>query len=89
MSTYTVNKKGLDTAVGFNNAAGVLSTREPEWDKLAEIAVYSKDQTLIGLFEKLPSIEEWDRLKAENFINNQTVADATQVAAKTTTTVKP
>jgi hypothetical protein len=87
MSTYKVNENGKKVAVGFNNSAGTLIGRETEWDVLAEIAVYSKDQTLIGLFEKLPSIEEWDRIKGIAFVENQ----STQLEAtpKAPAPVKP
>ena len=81
MSKYQINKEALkaQVAVGFNNSADILNNREPEWDILAEIAVYSQDPTLIKLFESLPTIEEWDKLKAAGFVAKQ--SDPAPVAA--------
>ena len=71
MSKYKVNDKGTRTAVAFNGSAEILANRDADTDVLAEIAVYSNDQTLIGLFEKLPTIEEWEAIKGKEFVENQ------------------
>lgn len=64
MGVFKINEKALKESsegrvlVGFNNSADILNNREAEWDLLAGIAVYSQDQTLYALFEKLPKTPE-------------------------------
>lgn len=82
MSKYKVNDKGVRVTVAFNGSAEILGNRDADTDLLAEIAIYSKDPTLIGLFEKLPTIEEWDAIKGKEFVANQTVRGVEEVPAK-------
>ena len=61
-------KKGNEkTVVGFNNSSLPLGERD-DLEKLAEIAVRSGDQSLLDLFESVPTKKELDKAKSAKFL---------------------
>jgi len=67
MAAAKIKKEHKDRVVGFNNSVQPLGERD-DLDKLAEIAVRSKDQSLLDLFESVPTLKELDKAKTAKFL---------------------
>lgn len=67
MGVAKLKKGNEERVVGFNNSLLPLGKRD-DLDKLAEMAVRSKDQSLIDLFETVPTLKELDKAKAAKFL---------------------
>lgn len=67
MGAAKIKKGNEEAVVGFNNSLAPLGKRD-DIDKLAELAVRSGDQSLLDLFESVPTIKELDKAKAAKFL---------------------
>lgn len=63
----TIKKEFLDKRLAFGRSGNTLSNRSgEEINDLAIMALESKDQSLLKLFDKLPSLADLKKVKTDN-----------------------
>lgn len=79
----SIKSKYEDHIVGFNNSAAPLGQRN-DLDKLMQIALDSQSPSLLKLFSKIPTEQEWLDYKGEKFIEQDGGAEDDSQSTQTT-----